>query len=245
MLISQNLLELQSIRAGNDSSVGETWLYAAMTQISACIQFTYLFYSFLFSCSCPKINSVKEKQSLICLFNIDSNAIKKTTVTVWESERRKSMSLISSISFISAGGWGRLRPQRVGWWCDLAGLSVISGMAILAPLVGLGYNLMWCPGPRELHCSCYQPVWLKSALTSQTQPGRPHAPVSFPSSFHYPSHTTKGAMEFTRLIRATNITRQCSGNQNCEAACWQKHEHNYPLCERKNSVYRLCIFTVC
>ena len=175
------LIQLQSNTVSIDHHISLCikCLYAPMTQIhvSAYIHFIYLFY---FQCSCPKINSSREKQSLILLSDIGSNAIKEMTVTV--RERRKSMSLIPSISFISAGGWGRLRPQRVGWWCDLAGLSVIPGPAILAPLVWLGYNVMWCPGPRGLHCCCYQPLWLKSALTSQPQSGCPHAPLSFPSN---------------------------------------------------------------
>lgn len=93
-----------------------------------------------------KINPIWEIASLILLPDITSDAIKDTKVTV--RARRKSMSLTPSISFISAGGWGRLRPQQVGWWCDLAGLSVISGPVVLVPLFGLGYNAMWCLGPR-------------------------------------------------------------------------------------------------
>lgn len=91
-----------------------------------------------------------------------------------ERERRNSVSLIPSISFISAGGWGRLRLQQLGWKCDLAGLSVISGAAILALLFGLGYNVMWCPGPQGPRCCCYQPCWLKPALSSQPRSECPH-----------------------------------------------------------------------
>lgn len=101
------------------------------------------------------------------------------------------MSLIPSISFISTGGQGRLRPQRVGWWCDLAELSVISGLAILAPLFVLGLMRCDAQAPQGKHCCCYQPLWLKSALTSQPQSGCPHTPfISIQHHVNFTSHPT-------------------------------------------------------
>lgn len=200
-----------------------------MTQISAYIHFTYVFHS-SFSCSYPKINTGTREQ--IWSFSATPAATPlKRRQWQWEGERRKSMSLIPSISFISAGGCGGLRQQRVGWWCDLAGLSVISGTAILAPLFGLGYNVMWCPGPSgaallllpaSLIKICSQPASL--SLDALTLPSHFH-PAS--CSFHIPSYL----MFQRRAILRDKFRPDTSHAFTCTV--WEKN--NSYVVERKNT----------